>query len=321
MHIKDIYAVAESIYGEDRVSLEREVPGLAPIGHYLVIHYPNVTITNEHRKSYTKKDLYVILSFNEDSSVIKFKNIYITTTSLTFQEYLNKYAHSHTNFGIHTSSYTGYTYVTTGSTCLGSGPLSRMYGSELRTDRDAINLLTLVDQFLSVESLEGVPYRRLENLSVDRSSGTLNHLFDFRLLVDIPVKLAQDFIASMSEYPIVSTIKGIKYGISKTEGILLAHKFLQSLPKNQRIGTLKPAIFYKDHIYNKNAFNIIDFEQYHEKCLNTAAVRFKGQVLNIKTETTNPNLSVEPLKINDASLALFYFAELYLTYAYAKIHL
>lgn len=317
MDIKTVHSIAESIYGDYRVSLEDSMPGFEN-GSYLVIYYPVVKITNEHHKSYIKKNLYVILKLAQGNGIVKIINFKVMTSSMTLQEYTQKYVHSHVNFAFRHAPNNGYDYVPDLSVCTGSGPLSRIYSFVIEKETNVIHILTLIDQFLSVESLEGVPYRRLEHLNT--RTGTVSYAFSFNNRYAIPVSVAQAFIASMAEYPIISTPKGIKYGISLTEGVLLAHKFLDTLPEGQKIGQLRPAILHKGNLYSSRALSSSEYENYISNCARTAAVKFKGKILNIEAETKSFPTDITPLNINDAALCLLSFCELYLTHAYIKIN-
>lgn len=119
-----------------------------------VIHYPRIVITNSREEVHTIKDLYVILEFDVKFSLKAVKS-YRATKS--YREYLCNYTHSHSQ--VATNGITGF--------CFGSTSLDSLVG-ELR--HATFNLLGLelllqnLPDYLSWESLEGVPYQSISEV-------------------------------------------------------------------------------------------------------------------------------------------------------------
>lgn len=162
----------------------------------IVVHFPKITIRNERGQEHTIYDLFSQTSFNGRGQFVEgplFKR-----ASYTNAELLADYMHSHVP-GI------GYPNEWMGC-CLGSGPINTTI-TTLRLDPTWENWLLYtvqLEQYVQVESLSGVPYRRIESTflnSRDRVSS-----YDFALLsrsdilnMGIPIDDFKEFISYLFE--------------------------------------------------------------------------------------------------------------------------
>jgi hypothetical protein len=124
----------------------------------IMVHYPEITITNENDKSHTIYDLYTKIIVEPTGYGGHFT---INRSTYTQVEYYNHYMHSHAP-RFDTNHMSRFSYV-----CLGNGPIARTI-SLLNADFD-LDLWRLYivefDNFLHTESLTGGPYIRLESLN------------------------------------------------------------------------------------------------------------------------------------------------------------
>lgn len=124
----------------------------------ITIRFPEVTVTNEHDRSVVIQDLYVRvpISFN-GCTLAPFR---MTRATFSFQQWLSGYSHSHLP-SIRPDSLSGFQMP-----CLGRGPVNRTIAT-LKNNYD-INIWGLyafeIAKYVTVESLAGVPYRRLEDI-------------------------------------------------------------------------------------------------------------------------------------------------------------
>ena len=145
----------------------------------IYILFPIVNITNRNNKKHTIKDLLVEIilhsHINQDIRIDSLKGGRLT---LSYAEYQSDYFHSHlsTTKGAISS---GMTLPYMDSFCTGSGEIN-IYHSNINGDgfneerfmRYAMQILSLV----SYESIEGTPYRYMNNIRTYSRSGSYFHL-------------------------------------------------------------------------------------------------------------------------------------------------
>ena len=145
----------------------------------IYILFPIVNITNRNNKKHTIKDLLVEIilhsHINQDIRIDSLKGGRLT---LSYAEYQSDYFHSHlsTTKGAISS---GMTLPYMDSFCTGSGEIN-IYHSNINGDgfneerfmRYAMQILSLV----SYESIEGTPYRYMNNIRTHSRSGSYFHL-------------------------------------------------------------------------------------------------------------------------------------------------
>lgn len=129
---------------------------------YIFVHFPNVTITNEHNDSINIKDLYARIPIYWNGTLnYRFKMIVTTYTRTLFNA---GYCHSHL--------YTLYGNKPKFDTpCLGTGPLvetCRVLTLNFTEDNWKLFCVEL-SRYVTVESLLGTPYYRMTDIT-DKSS-------------------------------------------------------------------------------------------------------------------------------------------------------
>ena len=136
---------------------------------YIYVKFPEVRVTNENDKFIDIKDLYARIRINGPSGTL-IDYIELNRATYTISQYTSDYAHSHLP-GIPN----GWTVP-----CYGSGPiLSTMDTLRRRCDIDFWGLLCYeLSKYVTVESLAGVPFRRLENVGADRR-GNVNSAINY----------------------------------------------------------------------------------------------------------------------------------------------
>lgn len=153
---EDIYQLVNEHFGEERVDITKE---------YIMIYYPEVTVTNERNRSIDITKLYVKIPMCSNGTM---RGIFtMNRTEYTEVQYSCDYMHSHIS-GIPTYDHTRFL-----EPCLGRGPIRGTISSLcINIDLDLWRLFCVeLDLFVQTESLKGVPYRRLENVGAynDRS--------------------------------------------------------------------------------------------------------------------------------------------------------
>ena len=141
----------------------------------IIIHYPEVIIKNSNNKSHTIKDLYLRTTFNNKGKLTEQFEMNRSTYTKAELEFGYRHSH-HPNISINALSIREWN-----TTCLGEGPLSTQIGVLIYSnidfsEGDIISYFCNLDSYITWESLEGVPYKRLEQIGT--RGNTLKTLSD-----------------------------------------------------------------------------------------------------------------------------------------------
>ena len=130
---------------------------------YIIIKFPEVTVTNEYNRSTVIKDLFVELPIIGILLENRFRMI---RTTYDINQWLCGYSHSHLP-RIHYNSIPYWEYP-----CLGSGPLKSTIEALKRSyDEEFIGLFCLeLSKYVTVESLAGIPHIRLEGIGANNNN-------------------------------------------------------------------------------------------------------------------------------------------------------
>ena len=173
-----ILGIFNEHFGEDKVDMQG-FPSLSEVesafprgatnrqvrdylqGHcdlFILVHFPQVTITNEHDRSTDIKHLYAKVSFGLDGKMNG--RFTLNRAEYTMLHISNDYMHSHVS-NIPFDNFERFQ-----TPCTGSGPINNTICSLVRDfDADLWRLFCLeLDRYVHVESIAGTPYHRLESL-------------------------------------------------------------------------------------------------------------------------------------------------------------
>ena len=123
----------------------------------IVVRFPNVTVTNENDRSINITELYTRVFVTEEGKM--YDSLQMMRSEYDELQWISHYSHSHIPSISHDD-------IRFRSACLGSGPIKNTRDS-LRRACD-LNLWGLfvyeLSKYVTVESLDGVPYIRLESV-------------------------------------------------------------------------------------------------------------------------------------------------------------
>lgn len=127
----------------------------------IYVHWPEVEVTNERHQSITITDLYAKIPIHPSGTMTD--RFTLTRSTYPHDQFYSGYMHSHT-MGINPDP------AVFMHPCLGSGPLVRTIDTLMSSsDVDLWNLFCVeLDRYVHVESIAGVPYRYLDQVSVGR---------------------------------------------------------------------------------------------------------------------------------------------------------
>lgn len=132
---------------------------LCEFSYIILVHFPNVTITNEKDNSIDIHDLYVKVPL--DYAGKQAKRFEMIVTTFTKVLYKSNYTHSHLPSG---SLSHGKAYFQ--RPCLGGGPIGTTCSILRDENNENIWRLFCVElaRYVTVESIAGVPYYRMEHI-------------------------------------------------------------------------------------------------------------------------------------------------------------
>ena len=126
---------------------------------FILVHFPHITVTNEHNRSTEINHLYAKILVDIDGKIGG--RFLLNRSEYSVLHISNGYMHSHVS-NIPFGNFTAFQQP-----CTGTGPINSTICS-LSRDFD-VNIWRLfcleLSKYVEVESLEGVPYHRLEGLT------------------------------------------------------------------------------------------------------------------------------------------------------------
>ena len=131
---------------------------LHPDGISILVWFPEVKVTNEYNKSVNIQDLYAKVKIDTDGELIG--KFYLNRATYSLSHIKSDFMHSHIP-GINTSDFSAFL-----TPCTGSGPINITIGGLNRGfDEDMWQLFcSELEDFTQVESIDGMPYRKLESI-------------------------------------------------------------------------------------------------------------------------------------------------------------
>lgn len=153
---------------------------------YILVHFPQVKVSNESGKSTIIKNLFAKISLSLKG---EFKNLEFSKTYYTYAHFIHGYLHSHVP---KESNYNGFN-----SCCTGTGPINdtirnlQYYEEDYDYTDQWMQFCWDLDKYVTVESEEGIPYIRMSNcvtevntgdevnLNLDKVYNTLNSVFSY----------------------------------------------------------------------------------------------------------------------------------------------
>lgn len=297
----------------------------------ILVHFPEVTVTNEYEKSIIIYDLFAKIKLDYNGKMCN--SFELIKSTFTKNQLSKGYIHSHC---IHLDSDSYPEFLTP---CLGTGPIRSTIASlNFSYDEDIWNLFCLeLSKYVSTESIAGIPYIHLE----DVVSNSLNEaLTNYRFIsfydVDdtlLTPDLLKDFIKYFIEKKALNFIythNNYSIGMSfKDYMILISNIFIEWYNKKYNEGVVDssyselirshiivPYFIINNKIYNcANSINNSNFDIIgHEVCT------FKGKEFKVKLISEEDNKDENQAILLDYNLAMFILTSILkvLNYKYGK---
>lgn len=248
---------------------------------FILVHFPEVKITNENDRFVICKHFYVKVGIKANGK--SFGYFGINRSEYQKSHMLSDYMHSHCN-GIPKSDFTSFL-----SPCLGSGPIrSTVSTLSISYDESIWELFCLeLDRYMRTESINGGPYRRLENIGKANKTSLVVSTFSMTDTLNTGALVYSD-ISEFIRYFINKKLLTFNF-INNSYSIAMSYKDFSILVSNEFItwynnkyanaelsytystlldtGTLKKCIIKNNEI------------QYFEHISNTSNSRYEGRIV------------------------------------------
>lgn len=145
---------------------------------FILVWWSSVKITNEFNKSVNISHLYAKVELNYDGTIHSYFTL--NRAEYSYAQLISRYLHSHV------SNLPNYNDTEKfQSCCTGSGPINNTIISlKVEYDKELWQLFCLeLDKYVHIESIEGTPYHRLENIG---KSNEFLYINSFRVISTFP---------------------------------------------------------------------------------------------------------------------------------------
>lgn len=233
--VYDVYNIFQNFFGEEYTDLQ-QIPGLDSLEAFLIDHevdisnpehceisdsvyeqlqqyyleeakpfilvwWPEVTVTNEYDRSVKIQDLYAKVRMNNSGRIpIEEHGFQLARSTYNYKQWIRGYTHSHVP-PFHSTDY----IPDFENPCLGRGPIITTITS-LKTECSTATWMLFCQElamYVTVESVSGIPYVKLESIdNYNQSNICTNNEYDFYQVdrVIIPVSLKPLFRQFITYY-------------------------------------------------------------------------------------------------------------------------
>lgn len=324
-NILRIYDVFKDFFGEEKVDLGIVEPPMDDFGKllseetieegveaitrywdtmihpYILVYFPRVKVTNEHGNFVYITELYVKVTLAAPGLL---GSIGMNRAEYTIDQFYSDYMHSHI-CGIPTGDFERFE-----TPCLGAGPIqgtSYMLRSKVCTNEEWMLFCYELSKFVTVESLSGGPYRKLERIT--SSSRRIDYI-GYRRAQDLP-----KFITNFVRHLILSRKLKFVYrngsyvlGMSNAECmILVSNEFINwynqldnaeaEQVKDIKRYYMKSGVAAKGHIYGMNmSLPLLDRVSEH---VGRRICTFKGREIKLRISGAVSETSVRSLFLSE----------------------
>lgn len=159
---------------------------------YIIVHFPEVRITNEYDKYVDVRNLWAKVKIRQKDGLLA-ERFSINRSEYPISHLMGNYMHSH----IPSIPFSDLSLFQ--QPCTGTGPINKTIESlRIEFDSDLWTLFCLeLDKFMCTESIAGTPYRRLESIGIGNLCYNNDFIANFSVgywPVEIKILPIKDFI-------------------------------------------------------------------------------------------------------------------------------
>ena len=298
---------------------------------FILVHFPHVRITNEYDRFVNINHLYAKVRILHNGSMDGY--FALNRSEYTYLHISNGYMHSHVS-SIPTGDFTQFQIP-----CVGTGPIrDTMFNLENEFDPAIWRLFCLeLSKYVGVESIEGGPYHKLENLGTSNMSAgegvfkVVNYLNYYGSGMEEMIKDFVSYFIKQGKLKFNYANGSYSIGMSFTEYMLvISNEFIDWYNKkfnNKELGytfnilkmnyVLKECIIANNRIYYKNSSrNVNSYAAYNGKRMCT----FKGADVLINIVDLNEVKEDNKSIILNTNIALYILSRVLrvINYRYGK---
>jgi hypothetical protein len=290
----------------------------------IIIHFPRVSVTNEHNNHVDIKDLFARVKVRPDRTMTE--NLKFIRTTFDSTQWNSRYSHSHVGSEMFSGSGLNWARC-----CLGTGPLIGTIAALKNSDTCSLDTWQLfcleLSLYVTVESLQGVPYQKLEEIGLNSRSASVRRFNRTRPIYFIPTLLTDDnseLLKDFLSYVIKSNRLKFSYinnryqlGMPFTEYMLtISNLYIEwvNVAFNNSVDTIERAkeslvpvlgdyVIKGDAIYTPNNASEILI---NTDVIGTVALNFKGRDIRVVVteNTTSDVISVKLIPVSFAQRIL-----------------
>ncbi len=307
----------------------------------LTIRYPEIHITNSNNFHHTIRDLFVNMKFNSNGLLTE--NFNIQRSTYTKEELVIRYVHSHVpslnsrSIGELSSKHSPC--VGTGGFVISLNIIKGLTGEIYDEESEITRFFTLLDSFLSWESLEGVPYISIEKLSqIGGFMGSSYNLTRFTKQGTRSINKILSELELKDKLKIVpSVLKGKPWYKLVYDELTLSEFLFKEIDKKiedpeyhslyRFIGDSAMAykdelgrVFYREQNFNRDFEEVENFIDTHE---NTVLFSFKGEpvVFKVIEQSSENQIQLVEVLCRNVFLSIISNIELKINLKYGKTDL
>lgn len=241
----------------------------------ITVRFPSVIISNEYDRRRELKELYARVELGLNGHIVH-NGLKMVRTELTSEEFTSDYSHSHLP-GVY------YYFV---NPCLGKGPICRTMATlETKYDLDFWGLFTFeLSKYVEVESLEGVPYRRMDSIGTYDlvNTGTVQLVNSGFLKSNIYIKDFINYFLSLKQMKFSYSNGTFRLGEPyELFWIKVSNAFItwwNSMPRKNSFYTLKRTNIIKEYLVAEGLVYNIKRNQHRDlRNSDTITLVFKGE--------------------------------------------
>lgn len=286
-----VHTIFNEFFGEENVDLQEL---------NIIVHFPNVTVTNEHDKSVDITELWAKVYLNSNGTIEG--GFRLMRSEYTSTQFNCGYGHSHI------TARDRYNFSEWASPCLGTGPIIRTIASlTAQFSEEVWELFCLeLSRYVTVESLSGTPYMYLERIG-NNSNNTVRVKFAEQPihegdLDDFLIDAANEFMPYILEKrPFRFNYANGSYGIALCPDdlmVVLSNTFIDwynSLPANEQVdqntllgyGIIKRAKKIGNNLWYLNSRDGNSMDEYRS-LIGRELFRFKDRTIRLNIIEDNP---------------------------------
>lgn len=291
--INEVYQIFKDYFTEERVDLRNVIDedrfvresvenngsyvldtNLSP---YILVHFPEVTITNEYEDSVNVKDLWAKVYLTFKGTI---RSGFLLNRSHYYRSHWNSdYMHSHIS-GIPKARISDFL-----SPCLGSGPIRDTIHSLVHNNDELIWQLFCreLDVYVRTESISGGPYRRLKNIGTTTNRRRMMYSFNASLYFNynnstFPLNYLREFVKHVIES------NALKFNFNGSSYSLAMHYI------DYYIVISNLFIEWYNKAYNENKVNI-SYNQLLDRNILYRADIVGNEIFYTSTQNSNTNES------------------------------